>query len=75
MTRLQRMLYWFGAGQRRWFRRWVGGRWVKRLKWLTPCASHTFQMEWHPFRGVVGIEQWPSEELPRARAIKRHTRC
>ena len=60
MTRLQLVMFWFGAGQSERFRRWVGGVWQAR--------------EYHARlidrRGYVAYVQWAfvgaSVVLPRA---------
>lgn len=44
MTPLQRIFYFLGYGRFRWFRRWVGARWIER-EWHTCGSPHYYGMD------------------------------
>jgi hypothetical protein len=72
MTRLQHLLYWFGAWRFKRYRRWVGGLWREIYLEPAPHSSECGYIRWEPCvvakftSEIYAFEQWPSK-LPEAR--------
>lgn len=71
MTRLQRVLGFFGLVRFRFYRRWVGGRWAERYIEPTVHSFKKCSVRWEQdsaarFDDVTyAIEQWPKDENPK----------
>lgn len=73
MTRIQRVLRFFGFWRFRFYRRWVGGRWAERYIEPTVHSSGQSCLRWEQdnaagFNDVTyAIEQWPkTPKAPKA---------
>lgn len=69
MTRLQRVLFWFGFQRLKAFRRWVGGRWVLHCPYgVRHGLACVFRWEPDPVVSfeVVATELYPEYVFPRA---------
>ena len=75
MTLAQRFFYRLGFNQARWFRRWVGGKWVRHRIWGGGAASPMYLIFlWRQSDGdhdddVLDIDVEDYRTLPTARLL------